>query len=641
MKNIFASLLLLAFLGLSGQQSLSLTDLSAFRPQAGNWQIVGSVDMHPFDELISETEKVHKRGKRRKSIKKRVSRNPSEPVRFEPGTGILLNLNTEEKKDALLTQWEHGDLYLEMEVMLPKGSSSGIYLQGRYEVQLFDSWGVRQPKFSDIGGVYRNWKEAPGEKFMGIPPSSNPSRAPGLWQQLKIHFRAPRFNDYGEKIENARLVYVELNGITIHDNIEIPMPTGGPISDQEVAMGPLMIQGDHGPVAFRNIKYVLYQLSRVSLSGLRYRAFEGEIESLSQLDSLEPMYVGETDKIEVGVVQTENNYGLIYEGLLEIPEPGDYTFELGFTGGGRLIINGQTFIEHPTSWDHGVLDHTRTFEAGNYPIRIEAIKTAGWYPPRLGLWVKTSDTEPKAFHTEESLPRTSYVVPRIPVEPGLRPRLLRGFVRFKGGNDKRSHTIAVGTGQGVHYVYDLNKGNVLGMWRGDFVDATPMWRDRGDGSFEPGGSVCWTHSGQSLLAPGDKSVEFAEKHMHSDFIPLGYRLEPETGLPVFEYRYGDFQVVHKVSPSDEGRSITQEVHFHTDSPPENPGSELMGGTEPSYVFKLAEGAVEMLDARTYRINDSYYVRIHEGPEAFARSTESGTELCVPVLGESVKYEILW
>ncbi len=640
MRNFFVLMLLLGGATAFAQHRMTLEDLSEFRPQAGNWQVVGEVEMHPFKPLAEESEKVRKR-KRRKSIRKRTSLSPEEAVRFETGTGILLNLNTEEKKDALLTEWEHGDLYLEMEVMLPEGSNSGIYLQGRYEIQLYDSWGVRNPKFSDMGGVFRNWKETPGEKFMGIPPSSNPSRAPGLWQQLKIHFRAPRFNDYGEKVENARLVFVELNGITIHDNVEIPLPTGGPVSDREVATGPLMIQGDHGPVAFRNIKYVLYQPSRVSLSGLRYRAFEGEIESLSQLDSLEHIYVGETEKIEVGVVQTENNYGLIYEGLLEIPEPGDYTFELGFTGGGRLIVNGQTFIEHPTSWDHGVLDHTRTFEAGNYPIRIEAIKTAGWYPPRLGLWVKTAKTEARAFHTEESFSRTSYLVPRIPVEPGNRPRMLRGFVRFGGGDDKRSHTIAVGTGTGVHYVYDLNKGNVLGMWRGDFVDATPMWRDRGDGSFQPGGSVCWTHPGQVLLAPGDKSNEFAEKHRHPDFVPLGYRLEQESGLPVFEYRYGKFEVSHMVTPSEGNRSLLQHIQFRSDEPINEPGTDLMAGTTPSYVYKLAEGDVQRLDPRTFRINDAYYVRIQEGPEAFERNTELGTELCVPVTGAEIKYEILW
>ncbi|MCM4168883.1 hypothetical protein KCTC52924_02580 [Arenibacter antarcticus] len=90
---------------------------------------------------------------------------------------------------------------------------------------------------------------------MGITPTSSPYKAPGEWQKIKIHFLAPTFNDAGEKIANAKFVLVELNGEIIHENVEVPMPTGGSISSQESATGPLMIQGDHGPMAFKNISY--------------------------------------------------------------------------------------------------------------------------------------------------------------------------------------------------------------------------------------------------------------------------------------------------------------------------------------------------------------------------------------------------
>jgi hypothetical protein len=158
------------------------------------------------------------------------------------------------RKTTSLSNQEHGDLELELEVMLPRGSNSGIYLQGRYEVQLLDSWGVKNPKFGDIGGIYRNWENEKGKIYMGKAPLSNPAKAPGLWQKFKISFRAPRFDAAGNKIENARFVYVDLNGVRIHDNVEVPLPTGGPIENNEKPTGPLMIQGDHGPVAIRNIR---------------------------------------------------------------------------------------------------------------------------------------------------------------------------------------------------------------------------------------------------------------------------------------------------------------------------------------------------------------------------------------------------
>ena len=65
----------------------------------------------------------------------------------------------------LVTKWDHGDLLLELDVLLPKGSNSGIYFQGRYELQLKDSWGVKNPLGSDMGGFHNNWEKDPDKIF--------------------------------------------------------------------------------------------------------------------------------------------------------------------------------------------------------------------------------------------------------------------------------------------------------------------------------------------------------------------------------------------------------------------------------------------------------------------------------------------
>ena len=83
-----------------------------------------------------------KKGKKSREVQQPVAVKP-QAVTFQAGTGILLNINDNVKKTNLVSVFEHGDIELEFEVMLPKGSNSGIYLQGRYEVQLFDSWGVK------------------------------------------------------------------------------------------------------------------------------------------------------------------------------------------------------------------------------------------------------------------------------------------------------------------------------------------------------------------------------------------------------------------------------------------------------------------------------------------------------------------
>ncbi len=125
----------------------------------------------------------------------------------------------------LYTKEEFGDIELELDFMMAKNSNSGVYLQGRYEIQLLDSWMKLDPTSSDAGGVYLRWTPERGE-FEGTPPVMNVSRAPGLWQHLSIKFRAPRFNDKGEKTENARFVSVYLNGVLVQQEVEVTGPTG-------------------------------------------------------------------------------------------------------------------------------------------------------------------------------------------------------------------------------------------------------------------------------------------------------------------------------------------------------------------------------------------------------------------------------
>lgn len=81
----------------------------------------------------------------------------------------------------------------------------------------------------------------------------NASKAPGEWQSFDIAFRAPRFDAAGKKTENAKFLKVQHNGKLIHENVEVTGPTRSAAFSDEQAQGPLKLQGDHGPVAFRNI----------------------------------------------------------------------------------------------------------------------------------------------------------------------------------------------------------------------------------------------------------------------------------------------------------------------------------------------------------------------------------------------------
>lgn len=126
-----------------------------------------------------------------------------------------------------------------------------MYLQGRYEIQIPDSWGKKNPGSGDCGGIYARYDGT--KTYEGIPPLVNASKEPGEWQHLSIRFNAPRFNSKGEKIKNAEFKKVKLNGTLVHKKVEVTGPTASSLDNKEELAGSLMLQGDHGPVAYRAI----------------------------------------------------------------------------------------------------------------------------------------------------------------------------------------------------------------------------------------------------------------------------------------------------------------------------------------------------------------------------------------------------
>ena len=160
-------------------ESIALNDMGSFKETSENWSTAGNVY---------------------------VDRTKDKEISRSEGTGILVNIPTGENKGNLVTSFDHGDIELEVDVMMPKNSNSGLYFQSRYEIQLFDSWKVSESSHGDMGGIYQRWdktKEKGQEGYEGSAPKINAAKAPGLWQHFRIIFHAPRFDESGSKIKNA------------------------------------------------------------------------------------------------------------------------------------------------------------------------------------------------------------------------------------------------------------------------------------------------------------------------------------------------------------------------------------------------------------------------------------------------------
>jgi sugar phosphate isomerase/epimerase len=207
--------------------TLTGSDLSTWRSPTGQWQVAGDAFTDPANEKMLST---------------------------KPGTGVIVN-GPEGRTSNLLSKAEFGDVKAHIEFMVSKDSNSGVYFMGRYEIQVFDSW-KKQPEYPGIecGGIYQRWDERRNPKgFEGHSPRVNASKAPGQWQTFDVIFRAPRFDEAGRKVSNARFKVVLHNDIVIHEEVELTGPTRASTYNDEKPTGPLMLQGDHGPVAYRNI----------------------------------------------------------------------------------------------------------------------------------------------------------------------------------------------------------------------------------------------------------------------------------------------------------------------------------------------------------------------------------------------------
>ncbi len=464
---VASSLMFLATIGHSQTQKINLDDLSAFKNPDKHWSIVGGVMAD-------------------------ISKNDA--VNITKGTGILLcNSNDESRGVDILTNQKFGDMVLELDYMVAKGGNSGIYVQGNYEVQVQDSWGVRNPSAGNNGGIYgrRNNPDPNSQDVIGgFAPRQNASKAPGLWQHIKIVFEAAKFDGSGKKTTNAKMRLVELNGVTIHENIDLIGPTRGSASSDDVAMGPLKLQGDHGTVAYRNIT--------------------------------------------IGPLPSND------------------------------VANRQR-------------------RGGADPIYIEA----------------TSNTNLRSF---------------VPLE----------------NRTLAPHGISVGGPEQVNFSYDLDKGLLMKAWHGGFLETTPMWDGRGNGTSIPLGSV--TYFTKELIPAiailKNSSDAWPKDTLGSGYKPKGYVMDNQD-RPEFKYVSYGTKINDAIKAMDNGHGLNRVISTDKSS------SDL-------YILLANASDIQEVEKGMYILNDkSYYIKINEADgKPFIRENGNMKQLIMPV-GSKLNYSILF
>jgi Domain of Unknown Function (DUF1080)/PA14 domain len=594
-------IILSAFLPLLSiaQTTINLENLDAFTTKSTtNWSIVGNVsaDFSKANQLTTQA-----------------------------GKGVLACTHEVGKYGVdfdLFSTFQHGDIDVSFDFMMAAGSNSGLYFMERYELQLFDSWGKLAPKYADCGGIYERWNDTKPEGqngYEGIPPRVNACKAPGLWQHLDISFQAPRFDAAGNKISNAKFLSVTLNGQLIHENVDVTGTTRGGKSGVEEAMGKLRFQGDHGSLAFRNIKYTNFDKPKGSISNLNHKVYYGNYAIETDLQTLKVDERGTSQDLTWEVSKNPNDFVIVIKGTYTAATAGKHIFDLYAGGHAMLKLDNKNVINNNWNVSSNKRSGPVELTAGDHPFEITINKRDAWVPGALGLYSSGPGFRATPHHALGSLLSSK------PTDPILiqakTNTILRSFMDVPGvaGKSHRiTHAVSVGTPEQMHYTYDLDAGSLVQVWRGGFLDATPMWNDRGDGSSKP------------LSAPISFGIQpdlFKENKIALDTIGTGYKpvsyVLDEQDIPLFTYIIYGLEVKDKTYPEG-GKMLRRDVTFN--------GENIN--------FNISEGKlIEKISETLYAVNDkSYFIKINEGVDV--KILDNKTLIASPK-NKKISYSILF
>lgn len=536
---------------------------------------------------------------------------------FESGSGILIN-NVKDKgvrdKDGaadgahLFTNIEHGDMEIEFEVLVPKESNSGVYFQGRYEIQLRDTAEDEDVSADDIGGVYAQWKNADKKETIGgSAPILNAARSAGLWQTFKVLFRAPRFDAQGKKIANAKFDHIYLNGYLIQKDVEVTGPTIGSPHADEVPLAPLMIQGDHGPIAIRNIDYKTYTQESISLSNLTYKVYKGKFDYIPDFSTLEVVKEGVAENFDnlESLADMNDGFCLVFEGDIQVPLDGQYLIETGIDDGGNTYIDGQLIVHNQGDPGYGIERGIVELTKGVHRIKQSYYEEV--WGASINMKIEGPGMEKAEFpkREQEQVSSDWPVKSEYILEVGDEPELIRGFADHYG--QKKTHILSVGTPQGIHYSYDTRNNELINLWKGEFADVTRMWKGRG---------------AEQRLDPVAAELSITDMR-NSNCKPNGYTIGSD-GLPTFRYTCDDKNITDKVSPTEGKKSA----------------SRVISVDKGSYQYEVASGdSIKKLSKGWYSVGNQYFVRPNSADVKWKVSDDKIVATITP--SSELSYEIFW
>lgn len=586
-------------------ETISMDNISGFRPDhSGDWRIVKKAY---FDYQKAAHPKV------------------------EEGKGALLYSGTHGSDGELFTNMQHGDIDIDMDIMLSKGSGMEVYFQGRYGIRIPDHWGTDRSSTELPGSIIQSNGD-PNTITRITPPRSNAGRAPGLWQNLKISFIAPRYNDKGEKISNAIFKEVIFNGSIIHQNIEVANELRSKVPDPDKDKGPLVLLA-HSPVAVRNLRYKRYEDKKVQLRNIRYSYYQGKFNETSDFSSVKADQSGPATDISWTYAQNSNQFALRFDADIIIPAAGTYLFTRRIRGKSKLMIDNITLTGDPdlSADEEEVIHSYMILKEGAHRFSLIYIKALEYTQPNLGVFVEGPMVRLQPLQAAGSW-SVNLVDMQIAVDPADQPVVQRCF--FADKSARLTYCVAVGTPQKLHYACDLSKGRLLKIWKGEFLDATKMWKNRGAEQVAvPRERPVEINTGPLVASLPDQSAGWPEGPAPDPILFKGYTLNA-GGYPAFRYIWHNNKIEDEIFPSAEGNALQRILRIKK------------AGRSPDIWLQLdRSGYIEYIGKGLYAVNDRcYYIRIDmgKGIKPVLRRINDHDELLVHMDDASdLKYSIIW
>lgn len=486
-----------------------------------------------------------------------------------------------------------GDAKIKFDFVLGSKSELIFYIQGKYPLILSN--------IRPSGAILL------GNNQLALP-IQDASRMAGIWQNLEITFSKAPFG-------NALLIEkVLLNDVLVQQGLVL--------EDKNQKEGSLVLENTAGKTAVKGFSYLKFNQEKpLKLSGLTYDLFETfDWDKQFAKKTESPKESGNATELTKDFGAGLNRFLLVFKGNIEVEKDGEYALIVDCAGKSALKVDGKELLPMADESYRKARTTYLKLSKGTHSIELSYIKV--WWKAELGLLAAGPEIRPYPLHAETSLP-TPQAVGEISINPTSTVELIRSFVMFEGA--KRTHAISVGSPEGVHFSYDLDRAAILYAWHGEFADVTEMFHERGEPQLLEAKGVKVQFFGKpSVALLSNAEAIFPENiDVYKELIFKSYQLD-NLGYPTFNYELNGQKFSQHIFPSKEnGLEVSIDAANTT-----------------NLYHKIAEAtSIETIGKGVYQVG-KYYIRLNATDKPMVRKSPKGQELLIK-LDKKINYSIEW